>query len=57
MKWQWKIEGNDPLFATERYSQKHANRELIKKDTAAIISGVLEMLDTLFSLTSAADLG
>lgn len=49
MKWQWKIKGNDPLFATESYSQKHASRELIKKGMAAIISGALEMLDAVFN--------
>lgn len=43
--------------ATERYSPKDASRELIKKGMAAIISGALEMLETLFSITSAADLG
>lgn len=43
--------------ATERYSQNHASIELIRKGMAAIISGTLEMLDALFSMTSAADLG
>lgn len=55
MKWLWKIKVYDPLFTTERYFQKHESRELINKGMAAIISGALEMLVTVFSITSAAD--
>lgn len=43
--------------ATERYSPDHACILLIRKGMAAIISGTLEMLGALISMTSAADLG
>lgn len=52
---QYKIKENNHS-ATEIYYQKCENRKLTQNGMAAIMSGVLKVLDTLFS-TSSADPG